>query len=143
MRIAVDLSRLGEGLAGRRLTCLAPKELGAVGEEIACRELQARGWGLVGRNIRVGRDEIDLLFVADGELRVVEVKSRKGDRFGLGREAMTADKLRRMRRAASAWLRLRDDAAQRYPSICFDCAEVTVVSGSEVDFELVDRIEES
>jgi Holliday junction resolvase-like predicted endonuclease len=38
--------------------------------------LWARGWDLVGRNVKAGRFELDLLMVRGGDLRAVEVKAR-------------------------------------------------------------------
>ena len=49
--------------------------VGRRGEEIAARFLTERGARIVGRNVRVGRDEIDLLLDIDGKRVVVEVKS--------------------------------------------------------------------
>ncbi|WP_169750326.1 YraN family protein [Corynebacterium lactis] len=139
-RIAVDLAEYWEGLAGLRLSHLEPKQLGAVGEEIACRELISRGWSLLDRNVRVSRDEVDLLFYFDGDLHVVEVKTRSGYGFGLGRESVTPAKLAKMRRAATTWLGT-DRPSRLYRSICFDCAEITVVTEFEVEFDLIERIE--
>ncbi len=50
-------------------------DVGRRGEEIAAHFLTDRGARVVGRNVRVGRDEIDLLVAIDGERAVVEVKS--------------------------------------------------------------------
>jgi putative endonuclease len=49
--------------------------VGRRGEEIAAGFLADRGACIVGRNVRVGRDEIDLLLDIDGKRVVVEVKS--------------------------------------------------------------------
>lgn len=49
--------------------------VGGRGEEIAARFLIERGARIVGRNVRVGRDEIDLLLDIDGKRVVVEVKT--------------------------------------------------------------------
>ena len=51
--------------------------MGAVGEAIAARFLERRGL-VVDRNVRVGRDEIDLLVRDDAELIAIEVKTRMG-----------------------------------------------------------------
>ena len=49
--------------------------VGRRGEQIAARFLTDRGACIVGRNVRVGRDEIDLLVDIDGKRVVVEVKT--------------------------------------------------------------------
>lgn len=52
----------------------SPRNLGARGEAIAARFLTDRGCRILGRNVRVGPDEIDLV-VSDGAVVVaVEVK---------------------------------------------------------------------
>ncbi|HID55979.1 TPA: YraN family protein, partial [Candidatus Poribacteria bacterium] len=58
------------------------KEIGLLGEEIAADFLRRKGYRLLERNIRIGRGEIDLVAL-DGETLVfVEVKTRKGLRYG-------------------------------------------------------------
>jgi putative endonuclease len=63
-----------------------------------------RGWRLVGANVRVGRNEVDLIVRRGGRLLVVEVKEKRGDRYGDPLEMVDREKLRRVRRAARAWL---------------------------------------
>ena len=54
--------------------------VGSVGEEIAARFLDRRGVTVVARNVRVGRDEIDLVARDGGEPVAVEVKTGVGRR---------------------------------------------------------------
>jgi putative endonuclease len=59
------------------------------------------GYRLLDRNVRLAGGEIDLI-VRDGDTEVfVEVKARRGGRAS---EAVTADKRRRLGRAAAAWI---------------------------------------
>ena len=62
-----------------------------------------RGWRLLARNVRLAGGEIDLV-LRDGDACVfVEVKARReGD--GRAAEAVSADKRRRLGRAAASWL---------------------------------------
>ena len=91
---------------------------GLWGEREAERELlreeEARKDGLrvVGRRVRVGRDEIDLVLERparkDGPGRLlvfVEVKTRSSEAFGGGRAAMTARKRHALCRAVLHYLR--------------------------------------
>jgi putative endonuclease len=75
--------------------------VGRRGEEIAARFLTDRGARIVGRNVRVGRDEIDLLLDVDGKRVVVEVKSAT-DNGSAPRpeENFDENKASRIRRAA-------------------------------------------
>ena len=84
-------------------------ELGRIGEKAAALRLEEAGYTVVGRNVRVGRDEIDLI-VRDAEhICFVEVKTRR--QFpeyrapeGTPAEAVDARKKAAMVRAAEAWL---------------------------------------
>jgi putative endonuclease len=72
--------------------------VGRAGESIACRFLAAHGLEIVGRNLMVGRGEIDLLAI-DGETRVVvEVRAITGS--GDPVDAIDPAKRRRVRRLA-------------------------------------------
>jgi len=75
--------------------------VGAAGEAVALGFLERRGAVLIGRNVRVGRDEIDLLVEIEGELVVVEVKTGAG-RGTRPWENYDDEKAARIRRAARA-----------------------------------------
>ena len=49
--------------------------IGRIGEDIAIRFLSNRGVRIMDRNLRVGRGEIDVLALVDGERVAVEVKT--------------------------------------------------------------------
>ena len=81
------------------------------GERRAARHYLLRGWRLVGSNVRIGRNEVDLVVRRGRRLLVVEVKEKTGDRYGDPLEMVDAEKLRRVRRTAQAWLASRPDLA--------------------------------
>jgi len=74
----------------------ATRALGRYGEQLACRYLSDTGFHILDRNWRCARGEIDLV--------VCEVKTRSGAQFGAPFEAVTREKLRRLRRLAMLWL---------------------------------------
>ncbi len=77
---------------------------GRRGERIAAEYLELAGCAVIGRNVRAGHLEIDLV-VRDGPCVVfVEVKLRRGDRFGGALEAVHPGQLRRLRLAAGRYL---------------------------------------
>ena len=79
-------------------------ELGAEGERRAADHLAARGYRIVGRNVRAGGVEMDLI-VRRGRLVVfVEVKTRRAGGPGSGEEAVDARKQLRLVRGAAAWM---------------------------------------
>jgi len=70
--------------------------LGKTGEDLACRELERRGYAIVARRYRRRGGELDII-ARDGETTVfVEVKMRRGHRFGGAGEAVHGLKRRRM-----------------------------------------------
>jgi len=80
------------------------QELGILGEDLACTELQRRGYAIVERRYRSRHGEIDIV-ARDGDVTVfVEVKTRSGNDFGDGAEAVTAWKQRRIAKMAVDFL---------------------------------------
>lgn len=74
--------------------------LGKIGEDLACRELERRGYAILARRYRRRGGELDII-ARDGRTVVfVEVKAREGLDFGAGGEAVT--RLKRHRMAALA-----------------------------------------
>lgn len=82
----------------------ATRALGRYGEQLACRYLSDAGFGILDRNWRCARGEIDIVAREDADLVVCEVKTRSGAQFGAPFEAVTRQKLRRLRRLAMLWL---------------------------------------
>ncbi len=65
--------------------------------------LEACGWRIVARNVRLGRDEVDLLAVDPGppaSLVVVEVRCRRRRDFGVAEETLDRRKRAALRRVA-------------------------------------------
>jgi putative endonuclease len=78
--------------------------LGKTGEDLACRELERRGYEILERRWRQRGGEIDII-ARDGPTTVfVEVKARDGSEFGEGGEAVTARKQRRIAQLALLYL---------------------------------------
>lgn len=81
----------------------AKDELGRRGEALAAEHLEQRGLEVLDRNWRCQQGEIDLVARDGGELVFVEVKTRSSEAFGHPLEAITVQKLARLRRLAAAW----------------------------------------
>ena len=77
---------------------------GAIGEQAAVDYLRQNGFMIVERNYRVGRSEVDIIATRYDELHFVEVKTRKFSSLTAPEEAINEQKLRAMRRAASAYM---------------------------------------
>jgi putative endonuclease len=78
--------------------------LGKIGEDLACRELERRGYAIVARRFRVRSGELDIVARDGGVLVFVEVKTRAGRRFGSAAEAVTSAKQRRIGLLAHEYL---------------------------------------
>jgi len=88
-------------------------ELGAEGERRAADHLTARGYRIVGRNVRAGGVEMDLI-VRRGSLVVfVEVKTRRAGGPVSGEDAVDARKRLRLVRGAAAWMHAQPRRIQR------------------------------
>ena len=83
---------------------MAAKDLlGRHGEDLAAAFLADAGYGIVDRNWRCRQGEIDIIAVDGDETVFVEVKTRSSVAFGHPFEAITLQKLARLRRLAAAW----------------------------------------
>ena len=92
------------------------------GEDAVAEALERRGYRILERQYRCRWGEIDLIaWAPEGVLCFVEVKSRTGTEFSAPREAVTPAKQRKLRDAASWYLKQTgwDDCPCR-----FDVAEV-------------------
>ena len=74
--------------------------LGKTGEDLACAELERRGYAIIARRYRRRGGEIDIVSRDGATIVFVEVKARYGRAFGEGAEAVTAYKRRRITRLA-------------------------------------------
>jgi putative endonuclease len=70
----------------------------------ARRHYRLRAYRILGSNVWIGGNELDLIVRRGPNLAFVEVKGKSGTGFGDPLEMVTAEKMRRLRRAASAWL---------------------------------------
>jgi putative endonuclease len=77
---------------------------GADEERRAARHYRLRGYRILGANVWAGGNELDLIVRRGRRLVFVEVKGKGGPGFGDPAEMVDAEKVRRLRRAAEAWL---------------------------------------
>jgi putative endonuclease len=80
------------------------KILGTAGEALAERFYRERGCTVLQKNFIFRHGEIDLIVRDKDELVFVEVKTRRGTRFGLPEEAVTLYKQHLLRRTAEGYL---------------------------------------
>src|SRR5579863_5303502 len=78
--------------------------LGKIGEDLACRELERRGYAILARRYRGRVGELDIIALEGQTVVFVEVKAREGRKFGDAVDAVTSRKRRRMTRVALEYL---------------------------------------
>lgn len=80
------------------------QSLGKTGEDLACAELERRGYAILARRHRSRFGEIDIIASSGGDIVFVEVKARAGDEFGGSASAVTVWKQRRIAHMAMDYL---------------------------------------
>jgi len=115
----------------------AKDELGQRGEAIAASFLEGRGLRILERNWRCPQGEIDLVAQDGGELVFVEVKTRSSVAFGHPLEAITVQKLARLRRLAAAWC---ESHPGTHNSVRIDAIAVVAPRRGPVEIEHLERI---
>jgi putative endonuclease len=110
----------------------ASKKLGDDAEALIASHLASQGFAILGRNVRVGRLEIDLIARRGSTVIFVEVRARSNDRIAAPFESIDRMKIARVRRAAALWLGAAKlgpiDARFDVASVVFDCP------GGRVDY---------
>lgn len=100
------------------------KSLGKWGEEQAAAKLLADGYRIEARNWRCRYGEIDIIaFDPQGTLCFIEVRTRRGIRFGGAMGSISAKKRKTMAAAAALFLAERSlDVASRFDLIAHQAA---------------------
>ena len=86
----------------------ARRRLGQAGEQLAATHLAALGYEIVDRNYRCPAGEIDLGARLAGTWVFVEVRTRRGARFGTPEESITARKRAHIIASAQHYLQDHD-----------------------------------
>ncbi len=92
------------------MASLTRAEIGALGEQLAVDHLVGLGLRVLQRNWRCRYGELDVIAADDASRAVVfvEVKTRTSDQYGGVVQAVTPQKVRRLRRLAGLWLAAQD-----------------------------------
>ena len=117
-------------------------QVGAAAEDAAAAHLTGLGWRILGRNLRLGVDELDIVALEPGRratLVIVEVRSRSGGRFGAAVESVDARKVARLYRAVLTLRRgghpLIDLEMAGLPSWRVDLLALVRTTGGDWDVE--------
>jgi putative endonuclease len=115
----------------------AKDDLGRRGEQYAADYLRGEGLTIIETNWRCPIGEIDLVARDGGETVFVEVKTRSGVGYGHPLEAITAQKLARLRRLAGAWFEAHPDVVGEAR---IDAVAVIAPMGGPVSVEHLRRV---
>ncbi len=85
------------------------QSIGRWGEEEAARYLSARGYRILGRNLRTPYGEIDLLAQQGRQLVFVEVKTRTSRAYGMPEAAVTLRKREHLLASAQHYLQMHPE----------------------------------
>lgn len=98
------------------------RSLGRRGERAAARFLRRQGLRILVRNVRLGRDEIDLVALDGESLVFVEVKSQGPGSWSVATDKIDRAKRRALRRACRSYLAAIDyrTAAWRVDAVCVE-----------------------
>ena len=96
---------------------------GALGEELACRYLETKGYSILERNWRSGHRELDLIAQRGPTLAIVEVKTRSAGSLLKARDSVSQRKQSLLIQAADHYVRTRGlELDVRYDIIAIDIA---------------------
>ena len=115
------------------------QRIGRIGEDAVAVKYAAMGFSVVARNVRIGKNEIDLILRSETHLVFVEVKTRHAtpgapSRYGRPAAAIDKSKRERMRKAAEDYL--REHPTELQPRI--DVAEVYLRKNPTAEDEIIE-----
>lgn len=117
----------------------SPKQLGRWGERLALDYLKSRRYELLAAGFTSRFGEIDLIVQDQRYIAFVEVKLRKSDRFGQGREYVNRRKQERLRTTAAIYL--AEHPNRRQPR--FDIIEVYAPEGIHTKNPVIHHLEDA
>jgi putative endonuclease len=83
------------------------RETGRIGEALAARYLENKGYNILETNWRNRYGELDLIAERAGELVIVEVRTTRGRQYGYGFQSIGRRKQQQVRKLALAYLQSR------------------------------------
>ncbi len=80
------------------------QRIGSFGENLACKYLSKKGYKIIGRNIKVSYQEIDIIAKIKEKIVFVEVKTRTSNMFGQADEAIYSHKIKNLKKAIGMYI---------------------------------------
>jgi putative endonuclease len=105
----------------------ARAELGRSGEDAAVALLEASGYRILARNVRLPGGEIDVVAREGDTIVFIEVKARASASYGSAVSAVDARKRATLRALAADWLQIAAPRAKaRFDVVAFDRGRATL-----------------
>jgi putative endonuclease len=111
-------------------------ETGKTGETLAAHYLQQKGFTILHKNYKDGRNEVDIIASCNGTLHFVEVKTKAGKGFGQPEQRVNLAKINRMKRVAEHYLFMNPG----WGFIQFDILSITMQAGMPEEYLLIEDI---
>jgi putative endonuclease len=109
---------------------------GNTGEALAAVYLSEKGYGILHRNWRHSRWEVDIIAEKDSILHFVEVKTRRTKKFGHPEENVDKKKIQNLINAAEEYL-------YQYPQwkrIQFNILSITILKNEPAEYFLIEDV---
>lgn len=100
-----------------------PLTLGQRGERLAARFLRRQGYRILGRNVKLGDYEIDIITHKEDTIAFVEVKTRSDDFYADPEENVDHTKREHIRKAARRYIETHD-----YPDMYYRFDVVSILA---------------
>lgn len=113
------------------------KEAGKSAEQAVAEYLEMQGLELLGRNVRVGRFEVDLIAREGPVIAIVEVRTRALNAYQRGLDSITREKQARVRKAGERLWRERFSKNTALERMRFDAASVVFSPEGDVQMDYV------
>jgi putative endonuclease len=111
-------------------------ELGKYGEQLAEKYLTEKGYKILYRNWRHSHYEIDVIAIRNDLLRIIEVKVRSTNNYGLPEENVTKKKLKFLLQATDAFLFKNP----LYRNFQIDILSITLRQNAEPEYFLIEDV---
>ena len=113
-------------------------DLGKNGEELAAGWLTGKGFTILHRNWRYGRNEVDIIAMRQGIYHFIEVKTGSGSLYGHPEERVNKKKIRNLMKTAMAWLRLFPGKKR----VQYDVLSISMARDKEPEYFLIEDVYE-
>ncbi len=111
-------------------------ETGKTGEDLAIVYLEQKGYGILERNWRSRRNEVDVIASKKDTLHFVEVKTRSSLDFALPESKVKGKKLQHLKDAATVYLELHPE----WKWIQFDILSIIKKDDGYVSYFLIEDV---